>query len=190
MIEVVVNDEFFDPHNCEPKIREYVKDYLDNDSLELTIERDNFFLLQGQRIYIPNSFDFIIDSIGIYNPINLIEIGCDIIIKKLEKFIEDIQKFPELIYSSETTISNCFDIKLLNEDYTIGKVIECYLYSDLYETSKLSYCGFKKFHPHDNYSIIRMAYNNQENNDNITNDLIQVSNKGINTLKKIKEQFQ
>ena len=28
MIEVVVNDEFFDHHNCEPKIREYVKDYL------------------------------------------------------------------------------------------------------------------------------------------------------------------
>lgn len=162
----------------------------ENDSLELTLERDNFILLQGQRICIPNSFDFIIDSIGIYNPIYLIEIGCDIIVKKLEKFIEDIQKIPELIYSSETTISNCFDIKLLNEDYTIGKIIECYLYSDLYETSKLSYCGFKKFHPHDNYSIIRMAYNNQENNDNITNDLIQVSNKGINTLKKIKEQFQ
>ena len=38
----------------------------ENDSLELTLERDNFILLQGQRIFIPNSFDFIIDSIGIY----------------------------------------------------------------------------------------------------------------------------
>jgi len=28
MIEVLVNDKFFDPQNCEPELREKAKDYL------------------------------------------------------------------------------------------------------------------------------------------------------------------
>lgn len=162
----------------------------DNPDKDLTIDHDNYILLQGQRNFVLNSFDFVIDSIGIYDTTSLIEQGCNIIIKKLEKFIDDIQKNTDLIYQSETTIKNCFDIKLINEDYTIGKILEYYLYSEMYHTGKLSYCGFKKYHPHEKYSIIRIAYNNDDNIDNIVNDLIQISNKGIIVFKKIIEQFQ
>tara|TARA_B100000035_G_C21025500_1_gene566036 strand:+ start:218 stop:1321 length:1104 start_codon:yes stop_codon:yes gene_type:complete len=158
--------------------------------INMNIERDNFIMLQGQRIFVPDSFDFTIDSIGIYKPLSLIEKGCLIIIKKIEKFIEDIQNNTDLISTSESTMNNCFDIKLVNEDYTIGKILEYYLYSEFFTSGKLSYCGFKKFHPHDNFSIIRIAYNNTENTSNITNDLIIISNNAIQTYKKILEQLQ
>jgi DNA-directed RNA polymerase subunit L len=55
-------------------------------------------------------------------------------------------------------MSNCFDVILENEDYTIGKVLEYFLYSKFYETKTLTFCGFKKMHPHDPDSIIRVAY--------------------------------
>ena len=56
-------------------------------------------------------------------------------------------------------MKNCYDIILENEDYTIGKVLEYLLYSSYYEGLKtLSFCGFKKLHPHDLDSIIRIAY--------------------------------
>ena len=61
-------------------------------------------------------------------------------------------------------MDNCFDIILENEDYTIGKLIEFLLYSKYYEGDKtLSFCGFKKLHPHDLKSIIRVAF--QDNSD-------------------------
>jgi DNA-directed RNA polymerase subunit L len=53
----------------------------------------------------------------------------------------------------------CFDIILENEDYTIGKVLEFILYEKYYVTDKiLTFCGFKKFHPHNQESTIRLAY--------------------------------
>jgi hypothetical protein len=52
-----------------------------------------------------------------------------------------------------------YDIVLENEDYTIGKVIEYMLYEKYYQGEKIfTYCGFKKFHPHNTESVIRIAY--------------------------------
>ena len=63
------------------------------------------------------------------------------------------------IVTSETTIDHCYDIYLEDEDYTIGKIIEYLLYSKFYEKQEtLSFCGFKKFHPHDTKATIRVAF--------------------------------
>jgi DNA-directed RNA polymerase subunit L len=48
---------------------------------------------------------------------------------------------------------------LENEDYTIGKVLEFILYEQFYKGEEVfSFCGFKKYHPHDSDSKIRIAY--------------------------------
>jgi DNA-directed RNA polymerase subunit L len=61
--------------------------------------------------------------------------------------------------TSETTMDNCYDIILDDEDYTIGKIIEYILYDRYYERDKtLSFCGFKKFHPHDTTGTVRIAF--------------------------------
>ena len=69
-----------------------------------------------------------------------------------------IEKDELEIKIAENTMANCFDVILENEDYTIGKVLEYFLYSQFYEKNILTFCGFKKMHPHDNYSIIRLSY--------------------------------
>jgi DNA-directed RNA polymerase subunit L len=63
------------------------------------------------------------------------------------------------ILNSETTIENCYDIILENEDYTLGKIIEYIIYEKYYNGEKtLSFCGFKKFHPHSDDSTLRIAF--------------------------------
>ena len=58
-----------------------------------------------------------------------------------------------------STLENCYDIILHNQDYTIGKIIEYILYEKFYNGQKvLTYIGFRKSHPHDDYSIIRIAF--------------------------------
>jgi len=125
---------------------------------EIKFESDNWKLLDGLRITKKDSFDFIIQSVGIYENIEIVIIGCEILISKLNDFDTIIEKDELKIESSVNTMSNCFDITLENEDYTIGKVLEYFLYSKFYESKILTYCGFKKMHPHDNDSIIRVAY--------------------------------
>ena len=67
---------------------------------------------------------------------------------------------------SATAMNNGVDIKLVGEDYTIGKVLEYVLHEEDYKKNRtLSYVGFIKKHPHDDYSIIRVAFNDNEDID-------------------------
>lgn len=127
-------------------------------SADIEFESTNWKLLDGQRIIKRDSFDFTIESVGVYNNMEIVNIACEILKKKLD-MIEKLLDTDSLdIKTSETTIKNCFDIILENEDYTIGKLLEFYLYNKFYNGGILTYCGFKKMHPHDTFSIIRLGY--------------------------------
>ena len=140
------------------KIQEWKDQQMKKQDIEFELK--NWKMLDALRITKDDSFDFIIESIGVFTNSELLHKACT-------NIMERIQAIDQLIDSNElkiersatTTMHNCFDIYLENEDYTIGKIIEYVLYTKYFEDAKiLSYCGFKKFHPHDNYSIIRIAY--------------------------------
>jgi len=126
---------------------------------EIEFQKRNFYLLDAQRHYIENSFDFVIETIGQYENREIVKKACSILQNKFVDMIQAIDSDQIQITNSETTIDNCFDITLENEDYTIGKVLEYILYEKYYLSEKIfSYCGFKKFHPHSPDSTIRIAY--------------------------------
>jgi DNA-directed RNA polymerase subunit L len=126
---------------------------------EIDFEEENWKLLDGMRITKKDSFDFTIQTIGVYKNSEILDKACQIILMKLDELETIIEKDELEINYSENTMNNCFDIILEDEDYTIGKVIEFMLYQNFYESTKmLTFCGFKKEHPHDSFSIIRVAY--------------------------------
>jgi len=125
---------------------------------EILFETDNWLLLEGMRICKKDSFDFLVQSVGVYTNSEILDKSCEILIQKMNELDTIIEKDELKINNSENTMSNCFDVILENEDYTIGKVIEYFLYSKYYETDIITFCGFKKMHPHDSDSIIRLAY--------------------------------
>ena len=93
------------------------------------------------------------------------------------------------IRPSEVTMNNSYDI-IENEDYTIGKMLEFILYDTYYQGTKiLSFCGFKKFHPHDDESIIRIAYKKNGDKQQVRNHLTNSCNKGKEIYTKIFKMF-
>ena len=124
-------------------------------------ESKNWKLLDGLRIIKKESFDFLVESIGIYTNQEIVHLACDSLIQRMKE-VESLAKNNKLVISpSVNTMENSYDITLKNEDYTIGKALEYVLYTKYYETQDLlSFCGFKKVHPHDTDSIIRVAYEN------------------------------
>ena len=125
---------------------------------EIKFESDNWKLLEAKRIYKPDSFDFALQSVGVHTNYELVDIACKILINRFNAVGTLIERDELEIKTSENTMSNCFDVILENEDYTIGKVLEYLLYTNFYEKNILTFCGFKKMHPHDSHSIIRVAY--------------------------------
>lgn len=129
---------------------------------DIQFEKQNFKLLDAQRHFVENSFDFILQTIGIYENKEIVRKACAALQNKFIDMVELIDNGNMPIYISETTMDHCYDIHLEGEDYTMGKILEYILYSKYYEKEKLTYCGFKKYHPHDTHSVIRIAFTNKE----------------------------
>lgn len=129
---------------------------------EIAYIKEDWLLLDAKRIILPDSFEFTIESVGVFTARSIVEKACQIMINKLEKFAKDISEKNDMILPSENTIDNCYDITLVGEDYTLGKVIEYLIYAMYYETTGaakvVTYCGFIKPHPHIDKSIIRVAF--------------------------------
>ncbi len=126
---------------------------------DIKFQKDNFRILDAQRHYEKNSFDFVIQTLGVYDNKDLVRKSCAVIQNKLIDLVQIIDNAEMPIFTGETTMENCFDIHLENEDYTIGKILEYMLYTKFYQgDNSLNFCGFKKFHPHDSKSVIRVAF--------------------------------
>ena len=156
---------------------------------EIDFESKNWLLLDGMRVYKKDSFDFIIETVGVYTNYELVDKSCDILIDKLQGIDNLLEKDEIQINTSQNTMSNSFDVILENEDYTIGKIIEYLLYSKFYETQILTFCGFKKMHPHDNESIIRIAYAEAVTTSTIKGHLKECIETSIQVYNKIKKEL-
>ena len=122
------------------------------------LEKD-WRLLDAMRLTKKDSFDFVIQTVGVFTNEELVEKACNILNDKLLFIDTQIETDEIKIVEAVNTMTNCYDIIIENEDYTIGKALEYMMYSKYFEGIQiLSYCGFKKMHPHDADSIIRVAY--------------------------------
>jgi DNA-directed RNA polymerase alpha subunit/DNA-directed RNA polymerase subunit L len=132
-----------------------------NDLAAIATEKKNWFAMEAQRYTHSDSFDFIVESVGVYSNVEIVTKSCLLLIEKCKKMIADIENASGDVdvAPSDTTLSNGYDVTLQNEDYTLGKCIEYFIHTNHYAGSKtVSFCGFRKKHPHDTHSIIRMAF--------------------------------
>jgi len=126
---------------------------------EISFQKKNYYLLDAQRSYLNDSFDYVIQTVGVYNNKDIVKKACVVLQNKLVEFVQNIDSDIIPITVSETTIDNCYDVVLENEDYTLGKTLEYILYEKYYNGEKvLTFCGFKKFHPHNDDSTLRIAF--------------------------------
>ena len=171
------------------KEKELLNEY---DEEEIKKIHMNFMLLEAKKYYVKNSFDFAIETLGIYKNNELVKIGCEQLIKKFNNIIELIENDDLLIKVSENTNNNSYDIILNNEGYTIGKVIEFILFEKYFNdkaNKKIEYCGFLKKHPHDTFSIIRIIYENEVNDTFVKNDIKIACLTAVTIFDKIKSLF-
>ena len=150
-------------------------------------EKD-WFLLDAKRFFQENSFDFIIESVGPFDNTLIMNKACDIMLQKLKNFQTTIQTSDKIIKASETTIDNCFDITIPNEGYTLGKVIEYILYTKHFNKT-ITYCGFKKPHPHINNCLIRLAFSEPTEEASVIAYLNDAAESAISVYNKINDYF-
>ena len=170
------------------KVQQWKNDGMTKEGIEF--ETKNWKLLDALRIVKPDSFEFTIETIGVYTNYELLDKAVDIILLKLND-LDTLLETDELkIERSLNTMENCFDVILENEDYTIGKTIEYILYNTFFENMKtIVFCGFKKMHPHDNDSIIRIAYKDSVDKSIVKQNLKESIIQAVSVFNKVKKEF-
>ena len=203
-------------YKCSPDVKEIDKQWkakekvlreglesssLSPSSIEEVVEnaKKNWELLDAERIFLPNSFDFIVETVGVYTNAQLVTKACDIMIKKCEKLLADIEhttttstKGSVIEYAHEsTTMKNSFRINLIGEDYTLGKVIEYMIFSNYYNISGgiVSFCGFKKPHPHALDSFIIVSFKDEIELSIVQEHVSKVILESISIFKSLFESF-
>jgi DNA-directed RNA polymerase subunit L/DNA-directed RNA polymerase alpha subunit len=157
---------------------------------EIEFQKRNFYMLDAQRIYTDDSFDFIIQTVGVFDNTTIVKKGCMVLQNKFVDLMDALDADVVPILRSETTMDNCYDIVLENEDYTMGKVLEYILYNSYYEGDEsLTFCGFKKYHPHNADSIIRIAFAQSADKNTVRQYLRDASNKAQEFYSKLHKMF-
>ena len=110
--------------------------------------KDNWNLLEAKRFVEPDSFEFLIQTLGVYTNTELVVKACDVLILSLHSLAFHIE--PSL-----STMKSCFDVVLPDGDYTVGKLLEYEVFKEHGKT--VSYVTFLKKHPHDAVGILRVA---------------------------------
>ena len=140
------------------------------------LKKKNWMLGEGTKIVKPNIYNFQLDTVGVFTNLQIIRKALDILIGMFKKYME---KNDYIITNPNTIIENGYDIQI-EDDYTAGYILQHILYQHFYENEKiLSFVGFKKFHPHDSYSIIRLAFNGADSNEETARSLIKRSSEII-----------
>lgn len=126
---------------------------------EMKAQRKNWALLDAQRFTKEDSFDFVVETVGVFANADIVSKAAQIMINKCTKFIRDIETGENHIIPTVSTIQNGYDIELKGEDYTLGKVLEFFMHDKHYaEDQTVTYCAFRKIHPHNPDSMIRVGF--------------------------------
>ena len=153
----------------ESFIRKENKDATDINNI-LEYAKKDFLLLDAKRIVIPDSFDFIVETIGVYENSEIIVKACEIIISRLQKIVKTIAEDTNLI---EKHPGDFWMIKLENEDFTTTKILEYVLYSTHFEGDHLlDYCASSRVHPHIPNCYIKLHFTNEDVSEEMIVELI------------------
>ena len=124
----------------------------------------DWFVLNKQRNYVPNSFDFVIETVGTHTNEEIVVRACEIIVEQMNATLEHVAAFAtnRAIRPANRISENCYDV-VFPDTYTIGKLLEkelfrLYFRDEPTQASPMTFCAFVKDHPQSPTSTLRLAF--------------------------------
>ena len=137
------------------------------------IKRRDFELLDAQREYIDNKYKFTVATLGGYTNSEIVKMGCEYIVNRFIRL--DTEMDATMTITEKTQVDDFTNdafftlyvhedmedfliLKLKDDDYTIGKMIENHLYGMF--RNELEFVGFEKHHATEKEAYIYIKYMN------------------------------
>lgn len=151
----------------------------DMDSDSIVFEKKNWYLHDGKRVYKDDSYDFIVQSLGVFQSTDIMKKACYAIMNRMGTFLELIEGKSMEIKKGDT-VEPSFDVVIENDNYTYGKLLESTLYQLYYvDQSVISFIGHRKLHPYDSSGIIRIMLNDANHTEDYVYSLFKIATEYI-----------
>ena len=172
---------------------------------EIAHAKSDYFHLDAQRHFVPNSFDFRVKSVGVYENKDIVHKACSLLCSRFDRTISALdENLVPILESStsakngydsiiESTVENSYDIILHNEDDTLGNILSYLMYQSYFlqkESQELTFVAFKKFHPHDAYGVLRVAYKKAVEKAAIITDLKTVLKEARTVIEEVRKMMK
>lgn len=134
----------------------------------------SFKLSEGERHFHtdekgePNIFEFTIESDGRIPPHIILHKGIIVLESKLKKMKSNLDNKEVITFNNSDCIMDSYDVLIKDEDYTLGYIIQQYVYL-LYlekESRDVKYVATSVPHPLENNLLIRISLENTVNKEN------------------------
>ena len=155
-------------------------------------EKRDFYHLDAQRFFVPRQFDFIVETVGVFSPLDIVLKAFISLQNTCVDFRAKLRDVPEtMIFLSGgmkdySNMENSYDVLFYGAESSLGHIL-CQRVYDAHsvvvvserdnekgedEKNLVDICTFKKFHPHDDYYVLRLKFHEKTNPTQIANLLI------------------
>jgi len=152
----------------------------------IAFEKRDFYHLDAQRFFVPRQFNFIVETVGVFSPIDIVIKALITLHNTCVDFRAKLRDVPEtMIFLSGgmkdfSNMENSYDVLFYGEESSLGHMLCQRVYEAHSITAKsnddeaplVDICTFKKFHPHDAYYVLRIKFHEKTNPTQIANILI------------------
>lgn len=118
--------------------------------------RIDFLLGPGSRIVTPGSFDWVLETVGVYKPLELLDIACDVVTSDIAANVAALSE-PGRITPLTDGMKNSYSVRITGDEYAVGYLLQTALYDTHCLSEPSNYVGFRKEHPHDGYGTLKLA---------------------------------
>jgi DNA-directed RNA polymerase subunit L len=128
------------------------------------LERE-FKTMEVQRVFKvdergePNSFDFIVESVGVLDPVYIVGRAMDILVTKLLRYASIHEgDLPEglKVLPADARMKG-FDFFFEGEDHTLGNLLQTYMEQNQVDTEQITFAGYKVPHPLRDEMVLRVG---------------------------------
>jgi len=143
-----------------------VEDKLKKEGLtpgEVANKIQDWKILEGARLTLPNTYEFIVESFCFYNSRKLVSEACSLLAQQVRDFIITLNKDRYLLHVDETkTLPNAWEMQLSDMDESLANILTHYLYEKYFQGDKsLTYCACSRLHPYHTYLTLCLAFANE-----------------------------
>jgi DNA-directed RNA polymerase subunit L len=122
-----------------------------------TMERQRCFLVDANGE--PYSFDFIVESVGVLDPVYCVARALEVLQAKLLRYSSiEVGDLPEglKIQPADAQMKG-FDLMFQHEDHTLGNLLQTYMEQNMMDSKQITFAGYKVPHPLRDEMLLRVG---------------------------------